>query len=651
MQTVTDPAAVVSHPLEPLTADEIRAAAAILRRERGLGDGVRLVRIGLHEPSKDVVLGFKEGDALDRQAFIIVRETVQRSTYEAVVSITGERVVEWRIVPGAQPPITYDEFFACETTTRANPEWQAAMRRRGVEDFSLAMVDPWSAGYYGPEDAPERRRIVRALTFVRSDKLDNGYARPVEGLITEFDLDRMEVVRIEDHGVVPLPPTAGNYSAEMIASSNNTPHYAATRNGLRPVDITQLEGPSFEVSGHEVRWQKWRFRVGFTAREGLVIQTVSYNDRGRERPVLYRASVSEMWVPYGDPNPTHYRKQVFDMGEYGVGMLTNSLERGCDCLGEIRYFDAVLSNTAGEPVLIKNAICMHEEDFGILWKHTDWRTGAVEVRRSRRLVVSTIATVGNYEYGYYWYFYLDGSIGFEVKLTGIMSTGAVMPGEKPAYGALVAPGLYGPHHQHFFGMRLDMSVDGTRNTVVEVDSEPVPPGPDNPHGNAWVARATPLSRESEAQRVIDPLKARYWKITNPSEINAVGEPVAYKLVPGENVLPFAQSDNPALLRAGFATRHLWVTKYDPAELYASGDYPNQHPGGAGLPAYVQADRAIDDTDIVVWYTMGHNHTVRPEEWPVMPVTAVGFMLKPLGFFDGNPALDLPPSANGAHCHD
>jgi primary-amine oxidase len=650
MTTTEKPATGVRHPLEPLTAAEITAAAAIARAERGLGDAVLFVRIALHEPPKEVVLGFTNGAPVSREAFMVLRDRQARTTVEAVVSITEGRVVSWEVVPGVQPSITFDEFLASDRAIRSDPQWQAAMRKRGVTDFSLAMVDPWSAGYYAPEDAPERRRIIRALTFVRARPEDNGYARPIEGLITEFDLDQMKVLAIEDHGVVPLPPTAGNYTPETILDPKNVPHFDGLRADLKPVSITQPEGVSFQVDGHEVAWQKWRFRIGFNAREGIVLHTVSYEDKGRRRPILYRASVCEMWIPYGDPNPTHWRKQVFDMGEYGAGLFTNSLELGCDCLGEIRYFDAVLSDTAGQPLTIPNAICMHEEDFGLLWKHTDLRTGKVEVRRSRRLVVSNIATVGNYEYGFFWYFYQDGTIELQIKLTGIMSTGALPPGEKPAHGVLVAPGLYGPHHQHYFSVRMDMMVDGPDNSVYELNSEAVPPGPQNPHGNAWVVKPTLLAHEGEAQRTIDPLKARSWKVVNPASLNALGEPVAYRLVPGDNVLPLAQPENAALQRAGFAKKHLWVTRYHPRELYAAGEYPNQHPGGAGLPAYASDDEPVENTDVVVWYTMGHHHVVRPEDWPVMPASMIGFQLKPAGFFDGNPALDVPPSSNGHACH-
>ena len=501
----------------------------------------------------------------------------------------------------------------------------------------------------GPEDAASEGRFLRPLTWVRQgDPEDHGYARPVEGLIVRFDLDRMEVVDIEDHGAIPLPPSSGNYTSEAIRDPGNVPHFPdGDRQDLKPVEITQPEGTSFTVDGHEVSWQKWRFQVGFTPREGLVLYLVRYEDHGTVRPVIYRASLTEMVIPYGDPRPAQYRKNVFDMGEYGIGVLANSLELGCDCLGEIRYFDAWLNDNDGHAQQIKNAICLHEEDHGMLWKHTDWRTGKAEVRRSRRLVISMIATVGNYEYGYFWYLYQDGTIEYEIKLTGVISNAALPPGEKPTHGTLVAPQVYGPNHQHIFCVRLDMMVDGPQNTVVECDSVAVPPGPENPYGNAWVVQQAPLRRESEAQRVADGRAARYWKITNPGKLNATGEAVAYKLVPQDTVLPFWQPDTSIARRAGFANKHLWVTAYDPDQRFPAGEYPNQHPGGDGLPTWTEADRPLENTDVVLWHTFTAHHTVRPEDWPVMPVTRAGFQLRAHGFFDGNPALDVPPPE---HCH-
>jgi primary-amine oxidase len=632
MATVTsDPRAGTAHPLDPLDADEITRAWGLIQAEQAPGPRMRVISMALHEPAKDQVLSYRSGDPVERQAFAILLDNASRTTYEAVVSLTRKRVLSWTEIPAVQPSIVVDEFFECEAAVRADARWQEAMRKRGVTDFSLAMVDPWSAGHYGFA-GEEGKRLVRALTWVRRNPTDNGYARPVANLLTVVDLNEMQVVDVQDYGVVPLPSEDANYSSDV----------AGRRTGLKPLEIHQPQGPSFEVAGHRLSWQKWSMRLGFTPREGLVLHTVAYRDQGRDRPILYRASVVDMVVPYGDPRPTYFHRNAFDIGEYGIGYLANSLELGCDCLGEIRYLDAVVSDSHGGAVTIPNAVCIHEEDHGILWKHLDRRTGYSEVRRSRRLVVSFIATVGNYEYGFYWYFYQDGTIQLEVKLTGIISNGTVMAGEKPPWGALVTPQVYGPIHQHFFNVRLDMMVEGLGNSVYEVNTVADQPGPQNPHLNAFRTRPTLLERESEAQRIIDPLWGRYWTIVNPSVRNRLGEPVGYKLVPGENVLPFAAPTSQVIRRAGFMTKHLWVTRYDPREKYASGDYPNQHPGGAGLPSYVEDDAALENTDVVVWYTFGAHHVVRPEDWPVMPVASLGFMLKPVGFFDSNPALDVPP---------
>ena len=337
-----------------------------------------------------------------------------------------------------------------------------------------------------------------------------------------------------------------------------------------------------------LRWQRWQLHVGFSAREGLVLHRVGYRDGGRLRPILHRASLSEMVVPYGDPSPTHYFKNAFDAGENGVGVSAASLTLGCDCLGEIRYLDATVSDAAGAPVRIPNAICIHEEDNGVLWRHVDWRDGRGEVRRGRRLVVSSFAAIGNYDYGFFWYLHQDGTIAHEIKLTGVLSTGAVAPGERPAHGVLVAPGLNAMVHQHFFNFRLDMEVDGAENAVDEVWTESLPPGDGNPHGNAFAARRRRLATEAEARRRTDAASARWWEVVNPGRRHRLGEPVAYRLVPGENAIPFAQPDAPVRRRAAFIDHHLWVTAYDPGERFAAGDYPNQHAGGSGLPEWTRA---------------------------------------------------------------
>ncbi len=628
----------ISHPLDPLTSGEISKATSTLKKECGLGPRTRFETVVLREPEKQVVRGFRPGDPIPREAFLVVLDNATAATYEAVVSLDEERLVSWEHIPGVQPRVMFDEFMECEAAVQADSRFQEAIKKRGITDSSLVMVDPWSAGNYGFEDE-EGRRLVLCRNFVRSSPTDNGYARPIEGVTAVVDLNSMEVIRIDDYGLVPLPPEDGNYGAEFVGKF---------RDDLKPLEITQPDGPSFTVDGWSVVWQKWHLRVGFTPREGLVIHTVGYEEQGRVRPILYRAALSDMVVPYGDPSKDHYRKNAFDAGEYGIGSLTNSLTLGCDCLGEIYYFDAVMNTGRGEPFTIPNAVCMHEEDYGILWKHTDWRIGQTEVRRSRRLVISSVATVGNYEYGFFWYFYQDGTIQMEIKLTGIINTAAVDVGENPKYGTIVAAQLNAHIHQHFFNFRMDMCVDGEENSVFEVNTIAEPPGPDNPHGNAFYAEKTLLGTEHEAQRVVDPMSGRYWVVSNTSTNNALGQPVSYKLMPGENILPFAHPEASIIKRAGFMTKHLWVTPYHRDEISATGPYPNQHPGGAGLPQYTRNNRAVADTDLVLWYTLGYHHVPRPEDWPISPVAYCGFSLKPVGFFDTNPVLDVPPSD---HCDD
>ncbi len=627
----------VKHPLAALTGGEIAAAVALVRSDPTFTEATRFAYIGLLEPSKDQVRAWAPGQPVERRVRLMLVAGPHANVVEAVASLhSGE--LSMTDVSGVRPGLLFEESFAAIVAVHENVQWQEAMRKRGIEDLDTVQIDPWPAGSFGVAHE-EGRRICRCLFYVRHTPDDNGYAHPIEGVVAFVDMARGEVLEIIDTGIVPIPPECGNYYPETIAP----------RTDLKPLEITQPEGPSFSVDGNHVRWQKWSFRVSMDSVEGLILHEIGYEDGGHIRPVLFRASVTEMVVPYGDPGPMHGWKNAFDAGEWGLGRMANSLALGCDCLGVIHYFDAVFSSEGGHPYVVQNAICMHEEDYGILWKHNDPRGDRNEVRRSRRLVVSTIATVGNYDYGFYWYFYLDGTIQFEVKLTGILSTMAVAPGEQPEFASMVAPQLAAPFHQHLFNVRLDADVDGPANSVYEVDTHPVPPGPDNPWSNAFAPVATLLETESRARRVVDPAASRHWKIVNPRSHNRLGLPVAYKLVPGSTPTLLAHPDSSVAKRAGFATRNLWVTPYDRGERRAAGDYPNQHAGGDGLPKWTAADRSIVETDIVLWYTFGVTHLPRPEDWPVMPVEYAGFTLVPVGFFDRNPALDVP-APPGAHCN-
>ncbi|MDX2195995.1 MAG: primary-amine oxidase [Cytophagales bacterium] len=623
----------VSHPLAPLSAFEIGKVVDVIKYNKNFTPTFRFISIVLKEPSKSVVKSFKSGDEITREAFIVLFDNANNACYEVIVNINNAFVSSWEHIPGVQPTMSADEQIECEKAVMESQLFKEALAKYGITDMNLLMVDIWSAGNYGQKEE-STMRLARPLCFLRSEPGDNGYARPIEGLKPVVDLNTMQVIRVEDYGKWPMPTQSGNYALPFVGKF---------RKDIKPIEITQPEGPSFTVKGHEISWQKWNFVIGFNSREGLTIHHLNYDDEGKKRSILYRASLSEMVVPYGDPTDTQKRKNAFDSGEYGMGMCANSLELGCDCVGYIQYFDAHLTNSRGEPFTIKNAICMHEEDYGILWKHTDRRIGVPEVRRSRRLVISSVSTVENYEYGFFWYLYQDGNIQFEIKLTGILSLGAYHPGQTPKYGNLIAPQLYAPNHQHFFNIRLDFDIDGENNTVYQVDIVPDEIDENNPFENAFYAKATPLETESKALGKLNLETGRYWKIVNENVKNHVGDAVGYKFIAGDNCVPFASKNSSWRKRAGFVENHVWVTPLDEKELFAAGDYPNQHIGGDGLIKWIQKDREIRNKDIVFWYTMGHNHIPRPEDYPVMPTAYIGFLLKPLGFFSQNPANDVPPS--------
>jgi primary-amine oxidase len=627
------------HPLAMVTGDEITRAVEIIRGTGRLTDDARFAHVVLHEPTKATVASWKPGDPIDRELRALVVPGPELLMIEAIVSVTAGEIREWREIEGMRPALLFLEAMNAIFTTKEHPEYIAALARRGITDLDSVQIDPWPAGSFG-FDAETDRRIARCISFVRETPDDNGYARPIEGLLVHFDLGRNEVIEVIDHGPVSLPQQHARYYPA---------DHEPLRTDLKPIEITQPEGPSFTVDGNLVRWGRWSLRVGFDPHEGVVLHQVTYNDQGRARTILHRASVSEMVVPYGDPGPLHGWKNAFDAGEWGLGRMTQSLTLGCDCLGEIRYFDATLASETGDPYTIENAICLHEEDYGILWKHVDLFSGTSEVRRSRRLVVNAVSTVGNYEYAFAWYLYLDGNIQLEVKLTGIVSPMAIEPGTTSDFANVIAPGIAAPHHQHLFNVRLDFDLDGTDNEVYEVEAETVPYGPDNPWGNAFRPVATRLETETVAQRKTNSATSRSWKVANPHVTNGLGQPVAYKLVPTMSTPTLlAHPDSSVGKRAGFAQQNLWVTPFSPDERRAAGEHPNQHEGGDGLPKWSAQDRNLVDTDIVLWYTFGVTHFVRPEDWPVMPVEYAGFLLTPNGFFDRNPALDLPPNTNG-HC--
>ena len=626
-----------THPLDPLSQEEIATTVEVLKTAGKVTDASRYLSMALREPPKEEVLKFKAGAPFSRQAAVVVHEHATKQSFEAVVDLNVKKLLTWKELRGVQPAFPDDEEIAITVKAlRADSRWQEALARRGITDLDAVTVDPWPVGYYGI-DNEIGGRLVNAVPYYKGRAV-NYLARPIEGLRAVVDLDSGKVLKVADAGVVPITKATADLDMHSIGHQRTPPN---------ALQIQQPDGPSFLLNDNLVRWQNWWFRFSLHTREGLVLQTVGYEDGGKVRSILYRGSVSEMVVPYADPGPNWYFRNVFDEGEVGLGWLTVSQEPLTDCPPQTVFVDAVLADEFGKPRTIPRAIALYERDGGILWKHDDYGSHTNESRRARELVLSSIATIGNYDYGFNWVFHQDGTLEMEVLLTGIMEPKGVTATkihehDGPSHDHLVSPNVAAVHHQHFLSFRLDLDVDGAAgNSVVEMNTEALPTSMSNPYGREFVMSETTLASEKDAIRQLNLASNRTWKIINPNVRNALSGPVGYALLPGENTVPFNSPDSWVRKRAGFISAPFWVTPYDPSEIYAAGDYPNQSPGGEGLSKWTAANRSIQNQDVVVWYTMGITHIPRSEEWPVMPVHKAGFKLVPVGFFARNPALDVP----------
>jgi primary-amine oxidase len=624
------PAWAQTHPLDPLSRDEITSAAKVIRAAPQFPPAGKFASLVLKEPAKADVLAFRPGTALTRQALAIVLDRLHNRAFEAVVDLTPSRLASWAEVKGVQPAVLDSEYDVMDKVVRADPRWQDAMRKRGITDLSEVQLDNWAVGQVAPQF--QKKRLLRAVSYYKG-KQTNFYGRPIEGVIALVDMNDEKVVDFVDSGSRPLPPP----SQELDMKSTGV------RAAPKPLVISQPDGGSFTLTGQEITWQKWHFRYTMHPREGLVLQQVGYEDEGRVRPILYRAGLSEMAVPYGDTDTNWRWRSAFDVGEYGMGRLASSIEPNTDAPPNAQLIDVTYANDDGEPYELKNAVGVYERDGGMLWKHYESYSKTNESRRARELVVFFIATIGNYDYAINWIFHQDGVLEVDAALTGIMlpkgAVAATAGVQSP--GHLVSASVVAPHHQHFFNFRLDFDIDGQNNAVHEMNTSALPPGPGNPSLNGMVMKETMLASEAAAARDMNMATARTWMVLNPTEKNALGSSPSYILVPGQNSIPYVAPTSLTRKRAGFVNHPFWATRYHDGEMYAGGVYPNQSLGGAGLTSWVANNEPLTNQDVVVWYTMGITHIPRPEEWPVMPSTHVGFKMIPAGFFARNPALDVP----------
>jgi primary-amine oxidase len=627
-------AAVVAHPMDPLGADEILAAANILLRGGAAQPGAIFQSIELREPSKSEVLGYRSGVGPSRSATVFFRQ--RKKSYKTTVNLSALTFTPPVLIPPSegQLGLTITEVSDFSFVFQ-DPNFLSALALRGIrsaQQLQKVFVTPLTPGSFGlPEEA---RRIVKAQMYYTEGGVSNLYARPVEGLQAIIDLDERRIVKLIDTGVVPVPAANHNFDEASIGARYGL------RPELKPIRISQPAGPNFRFDGNFIEWQKWRFHARFERRAGPVISLVSY--AGRQ--VMYQGSLAEIFVPYQDPSANWFYRTYMDAGEFGFGLLASPLAPGLDVPENAVLLDGLVAAAIPDPSVpvvplpLSRVMGVFERLTGSpAWRHFEqFSNGAYEGRAEVELVVRSIAQVGNYDYLIDWIFTQSGGIRVEVGLTGIDAPKAV--GNSFAHGTqrtstLVAPELTAPFHSHHFNFRLDLDIDGQSNSFVLGKLRQRPAA--GPRRSIWTLTEEILENESQGQ--LDE-KNSQWKVVNSARRNAQGEAVGYVVESHGNVEPLL--DQADYRRAGFIGHNLWVTAYHPDERYAAGDTPNQNPGTPGLPQYVGDNQGLVDRDIVLWLTVGFHHVTQAEDWPVLSREHLSFELKPANFFDRNPALDL-----------
>ncbi|MCZ8067228.1 MAG: primary-amine oxidase [Microcystis sp.] len=626
----------ISHPLDPLTENEIKMAVTVVKKDKSLTEFARFPNISLQEPDKQTVLNFKKGDAIPRQAFLVILEPRLNKTYEAIVDTKASKIISWQEVSTGQPPLLDEEYEILDQVAKADIRWQEAMKKRGITDFENVIIDGWATGMMSEKEQASGKRLIRGITYYKGKDRNNYYGAPIEGLSVTVDLNNRQVFEVRDTGIVPFSKANFDYDEKTLSP---------LQKALKPLRIQQPQGTTFQIKGNEVSWQNWKFRYLMHPREGLVLYLVTYNDKGKDRMILYRAGLSEMLVPYSDTSREWAVRSAFDVGEYRFGWLSTPLDKGNDVPENTVLLNTLFADDNGEPYIGENIIGIYEKDAGILWRHYDFNTETFEGRRARQLVVNTVAAIGNYDYGINWIFHEDGTLEQRSDLTGIMLakathdvTNAHNHGDQ--FGTLVAANVEAINHQHFLNFRLDFDVDGVKNYVTEMKVSTLSPEK-NPFGNAFTMSERNLQQESEAIRDVNLAESRAWMVMNKNQKNSLGMPTSYMLMPSANSIYYPNFQADSRQRGEFATHHFWATRYKANELYAAGDYPNQGKKGRGLPQYTADNESLDNEDLVVWYTYGVTHIPRPEEWPIMTVHPAGFKIMSWGFFDQNPVLNVP----------
>jgi primary-amine oxidase len=631
LSTTAASAQAPTHPLDGLSAREHWAVYDVLIGTGKTDTTTRYLYVALREPPKAEVLAWQPAQSFRREA--LVHLTQNKRGFEALVDITGKKLISWKEIPARQYMASEQESNQADALAMKDSRVLAALARRGVTDFTHVGCSPANHGYF---DLPEERnRRVVHLTCGDDHNRFSGYGESFEGLVIVADLTEGKILRVLDTGPRPSTGPIGDHDAEAVGP---------TRETRNPVSMVQPLGPSFTVNGNQVSWQNWKFHFRVDPRRGIVLSTVRYTDAGKDRSIMYQGSLSELFVPYMDPSEPWNYQGYYDLGTYPsmFGGVASTLEPGVECPANGTYFNAVVVSDKGRPRERARAACLFERSAGdVAWRHGRDGGGVIETRAKRDLVLRMFMTAGNYDYLFDWVFQQDGTLKMNLGATGMDQTKGISgKGNEELYGRLIAPNLVGVNHSHFFSFRLDLDVDGTANSLVvdRLQTERLPES--NPRRSLWKVLSSTARTESEAQRHSTMSEPEIWRLVNPGVAGAYGSPVGYQ-IDGHGAMTLLSPDDYMQRRAGFTNHTLWVTPYSPDELFAAGDYPTVSTAGDGLPKWTGANRAVANTDVVAWLTMGFHHVPRPEDWPIMPVAWHSFEIRPVGFFARNPSIDLP----------
>lgn len=633
-----------AHPLDALTGAELGQVKAILAAQGKLGPKPRFHSVDLVEPDKAAVTAWQPGTALPRRVIALVSEAGK--VHEATIDLSAGRMTGWQAITG-EPALVFSEITDASETALAEPRMVQALAKRGLSPAEVFCL-PFTAGNFGAKEE-QGRRLFKVPCFAKPTG-SNYWARPVEGLFATIDLKIGKAIDVTDTGVVPVSADPWGYDETEVAA----------REALRPetkrAGLAQPDGDNIVLQDGRFVWDMWRFHLRADMRPGPVLSMVEARDGTRWRSVAYQMHLSEVFVPYMDPDQNWYWRTYMDSGEYGFGNLLSPLRKGVDCPSYARFLNVTMPQDDGEPTEIPNAICMFERSIGDpAWRHYEIFAATPQSpvltagRPASELVVRSASVVGNYDYLIDYVFNQDGSIRIAVGATGIDALkGAASRSMKDAtaaadtrYGTLVAPGLVAPFHSHYFNFRLDLDIDGTANHFMRERLVQQALAKGSPRRSLYsIAREMPASEQAARTR-IEPGSPALYHFGNHNVESALGHHPGYMLMPeGSYVHPLLAPDDPPVRRNPYLHYQLSVTPYAPAERYAGGRFAMMSDGSDSLGAWTARDRPIANRDIVAWYTVGFHHITRMEDWPVMPTHWFGFRLMPHNFFGSNPAMTI-----------